>query len=220
MAPILYQMSLSPPCRAVSMVAKMIGVELQLEDVNLMTGDHLKPEFLKINPRHTIPVLKDGHLVIPESRAICTYLISKYAPDNDKMYPKCPAQRALVDSYLQFDLGTFYKSIAAYYYPVYFKGAKDFDETAMDGIKDSLAVLETYLGESKWFTGDHPSVADVCLGTSLTSFEIFGFDMSAYPKLQAYYQRFTALPEYVETQKKGVETFRGFILDKEAKRKE
>jgi len=200
------------------MVAKMIGVELELVEVNLHAGEHLKPEFLKMNPCHTVPVLKDGDMVLIESRAMCTYLVNKYAPDNDQMYPKDPAKRGSVDCLLQFDLGTLYKNFASYFYPVYFKGAKEFNESLVPAIKESLAAFEHFMGDDKFLMGAHPGLVDVCLGTTLTGFEVFRFDLSAYPKIQAYYKRFTALPEYIEVQKENVEKFRDFIDAAKAKR--
>ncbi|KAI4470441.1 glutathione s transferase d10 isoform a-related [Holotrichia oblita] len=47
MAPLLYQVITSPPCRAVLMLARAIGLTIDLQNVNLMTQEHLKPEFLK-----------------------------------------------------------------------------------------------------------------------------------------------------------------------------
>ena len=51
---------------------------------------------LQINPQHTIPTLVDGDFNLAESRAICTYLINKYAPGH-ALYPECPQKRALID---------------------------------------------------------------------------------------------------------------------------
>ena len=73
----LYYMSLSAPCRAVILTAKLAGVELNLKIVNLMTGEQMKPEFLKLNPQHTVPTLDDNGFIITESRAICAYLVNK-----------------------------------------------------------------------------------------------------------------------------------------------
>lgn len=44
----LYYVPGSAPCRSVQMAAKAVGVELNLKLTNLMAGDHLKPEFLKV----------------------------------------------------------------------------------------------------------------------------------------------------------------------------
>ncbi len=44
----LYLMRLSPPCRAVQMVAKQLNIDLNLKQLNLRNGEHLTPEFLKV----------------------------------------------------------------------------------------------------------------------------------------------------------------------------
>lgn len=38
----------SPPCHAVQMTAKALGVDLNLKCIDLGTGDHMKPEYLKV----------------------------------------------------------------------------------------------------------------------------------------------------------------------------
>lgn len=39
----------SAPCRAVQMAAKAVGVELNLKLTDLMSGEHLKPEFVAVS---------------------------------------------------------------------------------------------------------------------------------------------------------------------------
>lgn len=48
------------------MLAKMIGVELELKTLNVLEGEQLKPEFVQLNPQHTIPTLDDHGLVLWE----------------------------------------------------------------------------------------------------------------------------------------------------------
>ena len=74
-------MQLSAPCRIVEMTAECLGVEYQfkvqfyecffyiyfnhfLKVVDLMAGDHMKPEFLAMNPMHNIPTVTDGDFVM------------------------------------------------------------------------------------------------------------------------------------------------------------
>lgn len=38
----------SAPCRSVQMTAKAVGVELNLKLINLLAGEQLKPEFIKV----------------------------------------------------------------------------------------------------------------------------------------------------------------------------
>ena len=110
----LYYDPISAPCRAVILTAKMVGVELNLKIVSLLAQEQMKPEFIKINPQHTVPVIDDSGFILTESRAICAYLINKYAK-NDKLYPKSAKERSVVDQRLYFDLGVFYPGFSDYY---------------------------------------------------------------------------------------------------------
>ena len=66
MAPILYSSALSAPCRSVQLAAKAFGVKLELNEVNLLKGEHMAPAFVAINPQHTVPILIDGEVTLWE----------------------------------------------------------------------------------------------------------------------------------------------------------
>ncbi len=66
MAPTLYSFEPSPFCRSVLLAAKALDLELDVKTVNLMEKEQMKPEFLAINPQHTVPTLVDGSLVLAE----------------------------------------------------------------------------------------------------------------------------------------------------------
>src|SRR5207253_802989 len=55
-----------------------LGAEFESVTVNMIAGEHRRPEFLKINPAGKLPVLVDGDLVLTESVAIVLYLADKY----------------------------------------------------------------------------------------------------------------------------------------------
>ena len=52
------------------MTAECLGLEYEFKVVDLMAGEHMKPEFLAMNPQHNIPTVKDGDFVMNESRAV------------------------------------------------------------------------------------------------------------------------------------------------------
>jgi len=60
----LYNMPGTASTRAVQMTAKAVGVQLNSKFINTQAGDQLKPEFVKINPQHTIPTLVDNGFAI------------------------------------------------------------------------------------------------------------------------------------------------------------
>lgn len=63
MAPILYYVDACPPVRAVLMTAKAIGLELELREINLAAGDHLKEEYLKASI-HFLPDHKQSFYIL------------------------------------------------------------------------------------------------------------------------------------------------------------
>lgn len=71
-----YYLPGSAPCRSVLLTAKALGLELNLKLVELMKGEHLKPEFVKMNPQHTIPTINDEGFCLWE-RYVNTKIASK-----------------------------------------------------------------------------------------------------------------------------------------------
>src|SRR5258708_12897549 len=69
-----------PPTRSIRArwTLQELGVPFESVIVNLMAGEHRKPEFLKLNPAGKLPVLVDGDLVLTESVAIVLYLAEKH----------------------------------------------------------------------------------------------------------------------------------------------
>ena len=60
-------------------VLQELGDEFEAVTVNLVAGDHRRPQFLKINPAGRVPVLVDGDLAVTESVAIVLYLAERDA---------------------------------------------------------------------------------------------------------------------------------------------
>ncbi|XP_053667005.1 glutathione S-transferase 1-like [Anopheles marshallii] len=137
--------------------------------------------FRLINPQHCIPTLVDNGFALWESRAICAYLAEKYGKD-DKLYPKDPQKRAVVNQRLYFDMGTLYQRFADYYYPQIFakQPANAENEQKM---KDAVSFLNTFLGGHKYVAGDSLTIADLTVLATISTYDVAGFDLSKYPHL-------------------------------------
>jgi len=189
----------SPPCQAVILTAAALGVELDLKYLNLGSGEHLKPEFVEINQQHTIPTIVDGKDVVWESRVIQKYLVEKYGGPDNALYPKDLSKRLLVDRLSYFDLGTLFRNYHDYFYRQYF-----FDESGDPQkeikFKDALNLIETFLGNQKFLTGDHYTIADISIFTTLDFVEMLGkYSFEKYSKINTYLERLReCLPTYKE----------------------
>lgn len=58
-----YYLPYSPPCRSVLLLAELLGLELNLKSVDLLAGEHLKPEFLKVSWWKLVFVVTDFSLL-------------------------------------------------------------------------------------------------------------------------------------------------------------
>lgn len=78
----------------------VVGLNIQVKNVDIYKGEQHSPEFLRINPLNQVPAYVEGDFVLSESKAIATYLASSV---NSPLYPKDFKTRALIDSKLYFD---------------------------------------------------------------------------------------------------------------------
>ncbi|KAL0832354.1 hypothetical protein ABMA28_001787 [Loxostege sticticalis] len=182
----LYYKPASPPCRLVQLVGAALGVEFNLKDINFQAGEHLKPEFLKINPQHTIPTIVDDDFILWDSRAISRYLIYKYAKDSS-LYPADPKVRATIDQRVDFDLGTLYNRFADYLLPQMFEGASD-DEAKYKKIEEALGFLDKILEGHKYAAGPELTLADLVLVITVATIDAVDIPIKPYPNVVRWYE--------------------------------
>merc|ERR1712130_781223 len=156
---------ISPPARAVELAAKYAEVKIDRKFLDLFKQEQLAPEFVKINPAHCVPTMRDGDLVMWESRAIIQYLFNKYKP-NSSMYPADAAKRAQIDFLLCWDAGTLYDSLSYAVYPeLGFKPKTENFEADKKKFDDKLQFLNDHLIKGKFLISDNMTIADISIFT-------------------------------------------------------
>ncbi|XP_077511391.1 glutathione S-transferase 1-1-like [Amblyomma americanum] len=212
MAVELYNTTGSPPCTFVRVVAKKVGVDLKLHNINLMAKEQLNPEFVKLNPQHTVPTINDNGFVLWESRAIGLYFVEKYAPES-QLYPKDLQLRATVNRLIFFESGSFLPAQMAYFRPKWFKGQEP-SADLKEAYDKALATAVTLLGDKKFLCCDYVTLADIglasSLGVAIEGSEYEGLDK--FPQLKEYYKRFkAAVPEYEEVASEALRLIRDMV---------
>jgi len=182
----LYHTNLSPPCRAVRMVAKHLNIDLNLKKLDMKNGEHLKPEFLKLNPAHCVPTIVDNGFALWESRAIMQYLCNKYAPNSD-LYPKDPKDKANVDRMLNFDM-TLYKSISNALFTKIFRGIEP-TEADLTALKNNLKLLDTLIGGNRYVASNKLTIADLALVITVGTLVDFDYDFREYSNVKQWFDR-------------------------------
>uniref|UniRef100_A0A0C9RNV6 GstD1_3 protein n=1 Tax=Fopius arisanus TaxID=64838 RepID=A0A0C9RNV6_9HYME len=184
----LYYFPPSPPVRAVILLSKALGIHLNLKVIDVTKGEQLDPEYLKINPQHTIPTIDDHGFILSESRAIMAYLVNKYAK-NDSLYPKDPKGKGIVDERLYFDISTLWMRLFNAYVPVIFGMTDEVTEESIQGIERAFEILNAFLEGNDFVAGDHLTIADFSIAISTHFAEMLGFDIGRYDNVSGWYER-------------------------------
>jgi glutathione S-transferase len=209
----LYWGSGSPFAWRVMLTLEVKRLTYQSTLLEFSRGDHKAADFLKLNPRGKVPVLKDDDFVLNESLAIMAYL--------DKKYPEPPlfgtsAQetgliwRAVIETEAYL-LSAGDKVIR----PVFF--GKGLDETekiqeAAQTVRQELQRIDRELSGSTWLVGKQISAADISLFPLVqTILRAAGKDAAkplnlellpladTFPNLAGWSKRIEALPGYQRT---------------------
>ncbi|HEX5129580.1 MAG TPA: glutathione S-transferase family protein [Usitatibacter sp.] len=141
--------------------AKQLAYDLEI--LSFQAGDTRKPEFVAINPRHTVPtVVDDGHAVW-ESVAILEYLDEKYA-SGAKLYPgdakaRARLRRLIREAEEHIGVEAIDPITEAYFGETFDAGKVD---KAKATLKDEMAYFAREL-EGPFFGGDTLDALDLVL---------------------------------------------------------
>lgn len=87
MALVFYHGHGSPYSWRVWLALEQLRVPYELKVLSFSAGDTTKPEFVAINPRHTVPTIVDEGYALWESEAILAYLDERFAQGAPVLYP-------------------------------------------------------------------------------------------------------------------------------------
>lgn len=140
-----------------------LGVDFESVTVNLMVGEHRRPEFLKINPAGKLPVLVDDDFVLTESVAIVLYLAEKYR--DKELVPTDIKQRAQVNRWLLFAATELEQPLwrisrHTALYPEHLRLPAEVSLARQD-FTNMAAVLEDHMQGREFIVGDTLTVADL-----------------------------------------------------------
>src|ERR1700722_17763575 len=73
----LYSIHNSNNCRRVNATIAHLGLEVEIIEPDMMTGDLKKAAYVALNPNAKVPTLVDGEFSLWESRAIMQYVAAQ-----------------------------------------------------------------------------------------------------------------------------------------------
>lgn len=155
-------------------------------------------DFNTINPKGYVPalVLDDGQ-VLTENVAVLAYIACL-----DKKQQLSPAPGSMgcfrVLEWLAYINSEVHKNFSPLFRP---NSTEEQKAAAREMVAQRLNFIEQGLGDKPYLTGDTFTVADAYLYTVLSWRGMVGVDISAFPKLTAYFERCRARPSVQQARK-------------------
>ncbi|TFF27805.1 glutathione S-transferase family protein [Jiella endophytica] len=193
----LYGMPDSGNCYKPRLMMALTGRSFRHVEVSTNDGGTRRADYLARNPNGKVPLLEteDGRY-LPESNAMLWYLgeATPYIPDDAferaemlawmffEQYshePQIAVRRSL----------TIYPRLAAHATP------ERLAATLEGGVK-ALTIMDRHLAERQWFAGSAASLADVALYAYTHVAGEGGYELAAFPSVEAWLRRVEALPGY------------------------
>ncbi|MGI1670639.1 MAG: glutathione S-transferase [Neptuniibacter sp.] len=190
----LYDLELSGNCYKVRLFAALAGIEIDIEAVDFLAGDHKKSPVIDLNPWGELPTFTDGDLVLRDSQAILVYLAQAYA--DEKWYPASAAARAEIQQWLSTSANEIQHGPA---------DARLIDKFGFNLDKEHslviseriLGLLEAHLEANDWLALGHPTIADCAAMPYVGLAWEGGVSLDDYPHIQGWIDRIKALPGFI-----------------------
>lgn len=198
--PTLYTTALSANGRKPLAVARHLGLNVEVREVNVYRGDGRAPEYLALNPHGKVPTLVDGDLVLWESNAICVYL-AQLAGDAT-LWPSTARAQADALRWLFWESAHWQpvlsRVLAERVGQLLFRSGESPAHVAWNDrlLLQSCDVLSTRLTHAPYLGGSAPNVADFCVAGMTTYFTAVGFPRDAHPIVAAWLDRMGASPAW------------------------
>lgn len=182
----------TPNGHKVTIMLEEAGLPYRLVPYDMLAGDHLKPEFRRINPNGRLPAIVDQEpadggapFAVFETGAILLYLSEKAG---GAFVPADLRGRSLAQQWLMWQmsgLGPMHGQ--AHHFVRYAPEGQEYPVTRyMNEARRLLAVMERRLGEAEYLAGEY-SVADMASWPWVRAAFAIGIDVAIYPNISRWF---------------------------------
>ncbi len=193
----LYTSPMSGNGRKVHLALEEVGAPYQLVKLDLVKGDQKNPEYLQLNPNGKVPTINDDGFILWESNAIIQYVVEKFSALN--LLAVGVQNRARMFQWLLFEQTTFRPPLSLLVRQLRFTPPEKQDANAIEQlwseVRTNMGILQNALS-GRDYIGETFSVADIAMLPYVYLAKDLGADLSAWPIVDAYWQRLSARPSW------------------------
>jgi glutathione S-transferase len=191
-----------PSSRVLGIVAlkNHLGLDCEVQPIDLRRGDQLAPQYLALNPNKKMPTLEDDGFVLWESNAILFYMAARH-PDRG-LWPSDSQGQADVLRWLAWESAHWdAESCGMVAYEKASKavlglGPADpaFITRGEQNFARFASVLNDSLRDKTWLIGERLTIADFSIGGVVPSAERMELPVGKFPEILRWYKCLAALP--------------------------
>lgn len=197
----IYGDSISGNCYKLKLACAQLAIDYTWHEVDIMAGETRTEEYLAMNPNGRVPLLAlaDGRY-LSESNAILCYL----AHGSD-LAGRDRFEKANVLRWMFFEQYSHEPYIATSRFIIQYLGRPEEREGDLESRKGggymALDVMERELTDNDFIANDAYSLADIALYAYTHVAGEGGFDLSGYPRINAWLERVESQPGFVPMSK-------------------
>jgi GSH-dependent disulfide-bond oxidoreductase len=185
-----------PNPRKITIFLEEVGLAYSCKVVDVYSGEHRSPEFLRVNPNGRLPALQDtegpgGEIVLWESGAILQYLAEK----TERLLPRTGAARYEVLKWVHFQVAHAPYLGNAHIYRVMYRDA--LPEVIKRFTIESTRiydVLNEQLANHEFVAGDRYTIADIAWYPWIEYHEWQGQRLSDFANIARWFQALRERP--------------------------
>ena len=185
-------------CSRVSMTAlEYVGADYDAVNVNLMKGEHMRPEYRAANPRGKVPALHVDGQLLSENAAIQLWLNDQFPDAGLLPKPADDWERAQQLSDMFWVSSVWHPYVRANKMPSRWTTGDEAPvrERGVELFTPCVRILEERLSTREWWYGAW-SIIDVYFYWAYTTAEEGKFDLSLYPNINRHRAAVEALPAF------------------------
>jgi glutathione S-transferase len=145
--------------------AQELGLEFQRTEAGGQFGVVKTPEYVRLNPNSTVPVIEDDDFVLWESNAIVRYLCAKHS--SGQLYPTDLRQRFDAERWMDWQQTSLNPASRPGFWQLIRTPAEQRDLAAVAesnaAVELLMARLDAHLAQRSFMVGEHFSMADIPL---------------------------------------------------------
>lgn len=192
----------TPNGQKITIALEELELSYRLISYDIFEGDHLTPEFGRINPNHKLPAMVDhepafggGPHAVFESGAILQYLAEK----TGRLLPADPRARSVALQWLMWQMASLGPMGGqAAHFLRYAPERIDYAiERYTKELQRLLVVLERRLGEAAYLAGDDYSIADIAVWPGRAAGGLMQIDPAEFPNTRRWSDSIAQRPAVV-----------------------